>query len=182
MDAVLAEQRIEPGALDAVAVSCGPGSYTGLRIGTSAAKGLAYSLNIPLISIDTLKLLCAAAMDGKASTQYLCPMIDARRMEVYTGIFTNKLEQTSPTEALIVDVESVEKFSNYNNIAFFGDGMNKCRELLSTLSNASFIDGVSPSAKFMSSLSNEKFLQKQFEDTAYFEPFYLKDFLIKSKA
>lgn len=180
IEEVLAAENLSPASLEAIAVSNGPGSYTGLRIGASAAKGLAYTLNIPLISIDTLKILSNAALKTVYPAHLLCPMVDARRMEVYTGIYNLNLEQKSPVEALVVTNESIQKFSSLDRVAFFGDGMNKCKELLSTLNNASFIEDIYPSAKYMCSLSYEKFSRNEFEDTAYFEPFYLKNFLIKS--
>lgn len=194
----LKQTNIKANELSAVAVSKGPGSYTGLRIGVSAAKGLAYALNIPLISLDTLQIMANQALNTEAQrhkdtektsqnlraavSKYYCPMIDARRMEVYHAVYNHELKQQTETEALIVDENSGQKFSDYSEIYFFGDGMSKCKELLSTLKNANFIDNIKPSTKFMCDLSFKKFNEKTFEDVAYFEPFYLKDFLIKKKA
>ncbi len=167
--------------LNAVSVSKGPGSYTGLRIGVSAAKGLAYALNIPLISIDTLQLMAKAVLDKTAANTVYCPMIDARRMEVYTAVYDEKLNMLIPVNALIVDENTVQQFDTYNKICFFGDGMLKCKELLQKNSNAFFIDNIFPSSKYMAELSLKKFSEKKFEDVAYFEPYYLKDFMITTK-
>lgn len=172
---------ITPRDLTAIAVSKGPGSYTGLRIGVSTAKGLAYALNIPLISVDTLRVMSASAKEIVTDSAFYCPMIDARRMEVYTAVYDVQLNQHLPVEALIVDERSIEKFKSYTKIYFFGDGMSKCREILQNLSNAVFIENIVPSAKHMCALSYQKFIGSKFEDVAYFEPFYLKDFLIPGK-
>jgi tRNA threonylcarbamoyladenosine biosynthesis protein TsaB len=181
MEEVLKEASLTLSQLNAIAISKGPGSYTGLRIGVSAAKGLAFSLNIPLIAIDTLEIMTNAASSAEHGQAFYCPLIDARRMEVYTAIYDNNLVQLKNTEALIVDEESVKQFSEYNKIYFFGDGMEKCRSLLSSLKNSEFILDILPSAKAMCGLSYKKYSEKVFEDVAYFEPFYLKDFLILTK-
>jgi tRNA threonylcarbamoyladenosine biosynthesis protein TsaB len=181
IQALLPETGIEIQQIGAIAVSKGPGSYTGLRIGVSAAKGLAYALRLPLIAVDTLRLMANHKSVIKRDGEFYCPMIDARRMEVYCGLFDNVLTQQMPTEALIVDDQSIQKFLAWEKIHFFGDGMAKCAEVLEELPNASFIENVIPSAQFMCSLSFEKFLSKSFEDLAYFEPFYLKDFLLIKK-
>lgn len=179
---LLNETRVQPSDLSAIAVSKGPGSYTGLRIGVSAAKGLAYALNLPLISVDTLQVMSAqAAKTTGAGEGFFCPMLDARRMEVYTAVYDSKLNRLAEIQALIVDEHSIAQFSPYPNLYFFGDGMNKCRSLLSTLGNADFIENIVPSAKDMISLAYTKYKNKSFEDVAYFEPFYLKDFLILKK-
>jgi tRNA threonylcarbamoyladenosine biosynthesis protein TsaB len=167
--------------MNAIAVSKGPGSYTGLRIGVSAAKGLAYALGIPLISIDTLAVMSAAASKKENEKVSFCPMIDARRMEVYTAVYDHQMQCLSPVEALVVDENSIERFSQFEKIFFFGDGMEKCRPLLEKLPQAAFIKDIFPSARFMPQLSFEKFIDKQFEDIAYFEPYYLKQFLVKTK-
>lgn len=177
---LLTETNLNPNDLNAVAVSKGPGSYTGLRIGVSSAKGLCYALNIPLISINTLQIL-ANCIENKNEKYFYCPMLDARRMEVYTAVYDFNLNEDLPTEALIVDEQSIEKYKKYPSIYFFGDGMPKCKELLSALPNANFIEEVKPSAKNMVNLSYQKIINKQFEDVVYFEPFYLKDFMITSK-
>lgn len=167
--------------MNAIAVSKGPGSYTGLRIGVSAAKGLAYALGIPLISVDTLAIMSVAALTKENEKAFFCPMIDARRMEVYTAVYDHQIQCVSPVEALIVDESTVEQFSGFEKISFFGDGMEKCRPLLEKIPKAAFIDGIFPSAKYMAELSFEKFSNKQLEDVAYFEPYYLKQFLVKTK-
>lgn len=177
---VLAEINITPQQLAAVAVSKGPGSYTGLRIGVSAAKGLCFALQIPLISINTLQLLSANVIDRKSKAVY-CPMLDARRMEVYTSVYDEHLNELIPTESLIVNDESITKYNTFPIIHFFGDGMNKCKSILEKNSNARFIDNIVPSAKAMGNLSYIKFKKQHFEDVAYFEPFYLKDFMIVKK-
>jgi tRNA threonylcarbamoyladenosine biosynthesis protein TsaB len=181
IEAVLKESQITPKQLSAIAVSKGPGSYTGLRIGVSAAKGLAYALQLPLISVDTLQLMALQAQTLQNENDFYCPMLDARRMEVYTAVYDNDLKQQLPVEALIVDFNSIQKFSEFNNVLFFGDGMPKCKETLQALKNVMFIDNITPSAKDMCKLAYDKFITKQLEDVAYFEPFYLKDFLILKK-
>lgn len=167
--------------LNAIAISKGPGSYTGLRIGVSAAKGLAYGLSIPLIAVDTLQAMTYAALIIGAENAMYCPMLDARRMEVYTAIYNQQLDFIKNIEALIVDETSSQQFSTYDKIYFFGDGMPKSKTILSQLKNADFIDGIVPSAKNIGQLSFKKYASKNFEDVVYFEPFYLKDFLITTK-
>lgn len=174
----LKKTNIESKDLAAVAVSKGPGSYTGLRIGVSSAKGLAYALSIPLISVDTLQVMASMAFGKVKHEAFYCPMIDARRMEVYTNVYDQFLKTQSETRALIVDENSIESFKQYPTIYFFGDGMPKCKDLLSTLTNAHFIEDIKPSATYMVKLAYSKFVSKAFEDVAYFEPFYLKDFMI----
>ena len=167
--------------LHAVAISKGPGSYTGLRIGVSAAKGLAFSLNIPLIALDTLQIITNSVEINTNENAVFCPMIDARRMEVYTAIYDKNLELIKNTEALIVDENSIAHYTEYAKIYFFGDGMQKCKEVLQTLKNAEFISDILPSAKAMCNLSFKKYNNNLFEDVAYFEPFYLKDFFFVTK-
>lgn len=178
---LLKECSLEPNQLSAVAVSRGPGSYTGLRIGVSTAKGLAFALNIPLIAVDTLQVMANQALSLSKENALYCPMIDARRMEVYTCLYDGGLITKQEVEALIVDENSIQKFKSATNTYFFGDGMDKCREILQTLPNARFMDHIRPSSQFMCSLTYRSFLGKKFEDVAYFEPFYLKDFLILQK-
>jgi tRNA threonylcarbamoyladenosine biosynthesis protein TsaB len=176
IDQVLKTAKVKPSDLTAIAVSKGPGSYTGLRIGVSAAKGLAYGLTIPLIGIDTLQIMCAAAKAADARQTIFAPMIDARRMEVYTALYAADLKPLSPVHALILDEESILHFKEYSSISFFGDGMEKAKTLLSSMENVRLIDGIRPSARWMGSLAYEKFQAQQFEDIAYFEPYYLKEF------
>lgn len=181
IEEVLKSSSITIKQLNAIAISKGPGSYTGLRIGVSAAKGLAYSLNIPLIALNTLQVITNSAINNSQPNAVYCPMLDARRMEVYTAVYDKNLSTVSDTEALIVDEITIAKFSNYGKIYFFGDGMSKCKEILKMLPNANFIESIVPSAKAMCDLSFKKFSNQEFEDVAYFEPFYLKDFLILTK-
>jgi len=163
--------------IDAVAVSKGPGSYTGLRIGVSAAKGIAYGLNIPLISINTLKAMAHTAASGNDNPYSLfCPMTDARRLEVYAAIFDSENNLVRKTGADIIDENSYMEYLSTQKMYFFGDGAAKCKNII-THENAVFIDDIFPSAKDLSVLSFEKFKNNDFENTAYFEPFYLKDFV-----
>ena len=162
--------------VDAIAVSRGPGSYTGLRIGVSAAKGLCYALGIPLIAVDTLKILAAQAnvKDG-----VIIPMLDARRMEVYSAIYSSDLTEIRETRAEIITADSFSEISG--NAYLLGDANEKCK---TELRNPNFIfldDAVFPSADEMSALSFQKFENTEFEDVAYFEPFYLKDFVLNQK-
>ena len=170
---VLKESGITFQDLKAIAVSRGPGSFTGLRIGVSAAKGLCYALEIPLISIDTLEVL---ARQVQVENGVIIPMIDARRMEVYSAVFDCNYEKTREVKAEIITENSYTETSE--NIYFVGDCQEKCQTVL-TRENFKFLPQiVFPSAKEMSALSFEKFAKNQFEDVAYFEPFYLKDFMI----
>lgn len=175
IDEVVKKAGIELNQLAAIAVSKGPGSYTGLRIGVSTAKGLCYALNKPLISVDTLQAM-ALKMSNVQSDLY-CPMLDARRMEVYTALYNQQNEQVKPIEAKIVDETSFNEELNYNKILFFGDGADKCKEVLARNSNATFSDEGLPSAEYINKLAYTKFLNEEFEDVAYFEPYYLKDFI-----
>ncbi|HEX8270105.1 MAG TPA: tRNA (adenosine(37)-N6)-threonylcarbamoyltransferase complex dimerization subunit type 1 TsaB [Flavobacterium sp.] len=159
--------------LNAVAVSRGPGSYTGLRIGVSAAKGLCYALNIPLVIVDTLQVLAAQA---KVEHGKIIPMIDARRMEVYSAIFSSDLQAEREVQAEVITEDS---FSDMEDAVYFvGDCADKCKPVL-TKSNFTFLEDILyPSANEMASLSFAKFAQGDFADVAYFEPYYLKDFLM----
>ncbi|MFL9830411.1 tRNA (adenosine(37)-N6)-threonylcarbamoyltransferase complex dimerization subunit type 1 TsaB [Flavobacterium sp. ST-87] len=159
--------------LVAVAVSQGPGSYTGLRIGVSAAKGLCYALGIPLIAVDTLQALAAQA---KVDGGLIIPMLDARRMEVYSAVFSANLEQKRSILAEVITEESFQELEE--KLYFVGDCADKCKEVL-TKFNFVFLEDIKyPSANEMSALSYEKFLKEDFVDVAYFEPYYLKDFMI----
>ena len=162
---------------DAVAVSSGPGSYTGLRIGVSTAKGLCYGANLPLLAIDTLKLMAVAAQERvKDDDALLCPMIDARRMEVYTAFFNQKLEKVKETSADIITADSYKDQLDQKVIYFFGNGSGKCKGTL-THKNARFVEGIIPLASHIASLAEEAFAKKDFKDVAYFEPAYLKEFI-----
>lgn len=166
--------------LQAVCVSKGPGSYTGLRIGVSAAKGLCYGLGIPLLSVGSLESMAHWAKselaEQLADVSFLCPMIDARRMEVYTQVFDASLNVLKPVSAEIIDENSFDSELEKGKVAFFGDGAAKCKEIINH-PNAVFLDDFNPSARGMIALAEAKFSEKQFEDVAYFEPYYLKDFV-----
>lgn len=161
--------------LDAISVSKGPGSYTGLRIGVSTAKGLSYALNKPLISISTLKSMAYCMSKKRKEFDLYCPMIDARRMEVFSAFYNQKNELVREVKADIIELDSYTDLLN-NKILFFGDGSSKCKDVLVS-DNAYFEEGIHPSAIDMSELSYLKYKNKEFEDIAYFEPFYLKDFI-----
>jgi len=166
--------------LNAVAVSKGPGSYTGLRIGVSTAKGLCYALDIPLIAVNTLQAMAAGIREAGVGDReaLFCPMIDARRMEVFTGVYDYEGKEVCPTEAKIIDESSFSELLTKNRMVFFGDGASKCESILGKHKEAIVITDFINSAKDLGRLAVEKFNEKQFEDVAYFEPFYLKDFLI----
>jgi tRNA threonylcarbamoyladenosine biosynthesis protein TsaB len=162
--------------LDAVAVSKGPGSYTGLRIGVSAAKGLCYALNIPLISVSTLQGMALGMSEMETNILY-SPMIDARRMEVYTALFDEDNKELDAISAKIIDEHSFEKELKESKVLFFGDGADKCKEVLKKNPNAIFSEKGLPSAQFINQIALVKFDKQDFEDVAYFEPYYLKDFI-----
>ena len=165
---------------DAVAVSCGPGSYTGLRIGVSMAKGVCYGRNLKLIAVPTLELLCVPILLREIPEEdaLLCPMLDARRMEVYAGIYDRGLRPIRPIQADIVNEDTYKAYLDEHPIYFFGNGARKCQEAIHH-SNAHFIENIDPLAKWMQPLAEKRFLNEQFEDVAYFVPFYLKDFVAK---
>ncbi|QTE21629.1 tRNA (adenosine(37)-N6)-threonylcarbamoyltransferase complex dimerization subunit type 1 TsaB [Polaribacter cellanae] len=171
---VLKEANIKTTAIDAVAVSKGPGSYTGLRIGVSAAKGLCFAFNKPLISIDTLNSLAHSISVDNGT---IIPMLDARRMEVYAAVYDNNYQQKREIKAEIIDENSFSDFLNTDKVYFLGDGAAKCKEII-THKNAVFIEDKFPSAKEMAMLSYNKYKKNDIEDVAYFEPFYLKDFIV----
>lgn len=171
--------------MDAIAVSKGPGSYTGLRIGVSTAKGLAYALSKPLLSCGTIESMAHSALQRpevqNLIKQYgnqlmLCPMLDARRMEVYTAFFSPECEEKREVRAVIIETNSFEDLLEKHQICFFGNGAEKCKELISH-PNAHFMDGLNPSSAAMTTPVLRLFQLSEFEDVAYFEPFYLKDFV-----
>ena len=161
---------------DAVAVSCGPGSYTGLRIGVSMAKGVCYGRDLKLISIPTLELLCVPPLLGEKiadEASLLCPMLDARRMEVYAGLYSRALKPVRPIQADVVTSDTYQEWLDKGPVYFFGNGAAKCMDVINH-PNARLIEDVEPLAKWMMPLAERRFLNGQFEDVAYFEPFYLK--------
>ncbi|MBW1294640.1 tRNA (adenosine(37)-N6)-threonylcarbamoyltransferase complex dimerization subunit type 1 TsaB [Aquimarina litoralis] len=170
---VLEDAKIAFEELDAVAVSKGPGSYTGLRIGVSSAKGLCYGLGIPLISISTLHAL---ALQLECNKGYIVPMIDARRMEVYSTIFSNDYIQERAIDAEILTSESYDTYLKNNKVYFIGNGVDKFKEICEH-ENAVFVLEKLPSSKEMAMLSYQKYITSDFEDVSYFEPYYLKDFI-----
>ena len=178
---VMEEAKIDYPQLDAVAVSQGPGSYTGLRIGVSTAKGICYAADLPLMSIDTLEAM-AYGMKDKLGSQIgpndlLIPMIDARRMEVYASVFDANLNKINDTAALVIDENSFEDLRKDHRLWLFGDGAPKLSKLFENQPNINIIDGFKPSAAYMKVLAERALQQQQFVDVAYFEPFYLKDFI-----
>jgi len=173
IDDVLKQANIDSSELDAIAVSKGPGSYTGLRIGVSAAKGLCFALEKPLISIPTLASLSHKV---KIDNGIIVSMLDARRMEVYSAIYDSDYKEIRDTQAQILDATSFKDYLEKGKVYFIGNGVDKTKNLI-THSNAIFIEGRLPSAKEMSLLTYIKYKAKNFEDVAYFEPYYLKDFV-----
>ncbi|WP_396632199.1 tRNA (adenosine(37)-N6)-threonylcarbamoyltransferase complex dimerization subunit type 1 TsaB [Maribacter sp. R86514] len=178
IEEVMQEASLKMEDLEAIAVSKGPGSYTGLRIGVSAAKGLSYALGIPLISVSTLKSMASQVKikDGEV----LIPVLDARRMEVYSSVFDENGKEIRETKAEIIDENSFKEYINTKHIHFLGSGAEKIKELF-PLESISYHCEVVPSAKGMAFISSEKFNASDFEDVAYFEPYYLKDFVLQTK-
>ncbi len=170
---VLNDVQLTTNDLSAVAVGKGPGSYTGLRIGVSAAKGLCFAHNIPLISVNSLEILAHAC---KVEQGLITPMIDARRMEVYSAIFDSNYKLIRKTEAEIITLDSFLEYLEKGMVSFLGDGAEKCKDVINH-KNANFINELFPSTKEMTALSYDKFKNNNFEDVAYFEPFYLKNFV-----
>lgn len=180
---LLEANHLKATELSAVAVSKGPGSYTGLRIGVSAAKGICYAAAIPLIAVCPLQAMAYAVVSEheryeitKLPTDVFAPMIDARRMEVYTGIFDSNYEKKKPIEALVIDEHAFAEELANSRVFYFGNGAAKCRPVL-TSPNAIYVDSITTSAKQMTKLSWLKFEKNDFADVAYFEPYYLKDFI-----
>lgn len=181
---LLRRNQVKAEALVAVAVSKGPGSYTGLRIGVSTAKGICFARHIPLIAIGTLQAMTQHVIHNRRSFPVpedkpvlYCPMIDARRMEVFSMLFDDQGNKLKPIEALIVDESFLAQELKDNYVVFFGNGAEKCKKVLSS-PNALFVSDVEASAKYMCNLAWQLYNKKQFEDVAYFEPFYLKDFVV----
>ncbi len=182
IDQLVKETGIGIAQLDAIVISKGPGSYTGLRIGVSAAKGICYAAEKPLISICSLNSMIQGAdllyksIIDKEGIDYLCPMIDARRMEVYTALYDRNFRKIKEIEALVVDESTFKTNLEGKRILFFGNGAIKCREVINH-PNAFFVDDFSPSAQYMIPLAIKSLTNHTFEDVAYFEPYYLKDFV-----
>ncbi len=167
--------------LEAVAVSCGPGSYTGLRIGVSMAKGICYGRDVKLISIPTLELMAVPVLLGEHPTEedaLIVPMLDARRMEVYAKVMDRALKEVRPIQADIVDADTYKECLDRGTVYFFGNGAEKCMEVINH-PNARLVKGIEPLAKNMAPLAEKRFVEGKFEDVAYFVPFYLKDFVAK---
>ncbi|MGN1229877.1 MAG: tRNA (adenosine(37)-N6)-threonylcarbamoyltransferase complex dimerization subunit type 1 TsaB [Prevotella sp.] len=168
--------------LDAVAVSSGPGSYTGLRIGVSMAKGVCYALDLPLLSVPTLELMCVPILLRNEEIEddaLLCPMIDARRMEVYAALYDRALKPVRGIQADVVDGDTYRQWLDQRPVYFFGNGAAKCMDVIAH-PNARLIEGVEPVAKWMMPLAEKKMLNGIYEDVAYFVPYYLKDFVAKT--
>lgn len=178
IDEALEVLKAQSKTLNAVAVSSGPGSYTGLRIGVSTAKGLCYGLNIPLIAVSTLEIMTISAMktaENQMTTILYCPMIDARRMEVYDAFYNPDGTIYRDISADIITEDIFNEILNDKTVCFFGNGSDKCKDVL-THPNARFIENIVPLAENMSELALKKYEENKFEDVAYFEPFYLKEF------
>lgn len=167
--------------LDAVAVSCGPGSYTGLRIGVSMAKGICYGRGLKLLAVPTLELLCVPVLLEELvadDNALLCPMLDARRMEVYAQLFDRSLHEVRPIRADVMEPDTYKEYLDEHPVYFFGNGAKKCQDVISH-PNAHFISGIEALAKNMLPLAERRMAEERFEDVAYFVPFYLKDFVAK---
>ncbi|MEH6746376.1 MAG: tRNA (adenosine(37)-N6)-threonylcarbamoyltransferase complex dimerization subunit type 1 TsaB [Maribacter arcticus] len=179
IEEVMKEATLKIQDLEAIAVSKGPGSYTGLRIGVSAAKGLCYALGVPLVSVSTLKSM-ASQLKSVDEDALIIPVLDARRMEVYSAVFDNYLNQVRETKAEIIDEQSFEEYIGSTSVHFLGSGAEKIKGIFNS-DNLTFHLDVVPSAKEMALISFDKFKNKDFEDVAYFEPYYLKDFVLQTK-
>ena len=171
---VLDEAGLSARELDAVCVSSGPGSYTGLRVGVSTAKGVAFGAGIPLLSIGTLDILVSGA-SGEGAPQFIVPMIDARRMEVYTAVYSSEGERLTPVEAKVIGPDAFQEYLEQGEVLFVGDGALKCREVIQ--SPAARFQEAHPLARHMAAAAQKAFEEEKFENLAYFEPFYLKDFV-----
>ncbi len=177
MDEALTEAGLKGSDLQAIAVSKGPGSYTGLRIGVAAAKGLCFALGIPLIAVETLKSMACQFQDASG---VLIPMLDARRMEAYVAVFDTKHTQIEPTRAEVITSESFSKWVEQGPVHLLGNGVDKCRDLLKH-PNFHFHTEIQPRSQEVGLLAKRRFEAGLFEDVAYFEPFYLKDFILQKK-
>ena len=180
VEELIVEQEWNYNDLDAIAVSKGPGSYTGLRIGISSAKGLCYALEKPLISVSTLQSMAKGMLEiisPISKNILICPMIDARRMEVYSALFDTNNKEVRDIEAQIINNSSFDKYFENHILYFAGDGADKCKETFSSQQNAHFLDEFEISSKYMIEIATEKFENNKFENIAYFEPYYLKDFI-----
>lgn len=167
--------------LDAVAISCGPGSYTGLRIGVSMAKGICYGRDVKLLAVPTLEVMCVPVLLREMVEEenaLLCPMLDARRMECYTQLFDRALNEIRPIQADIVDENTYKEYLDERPVYFFGNGAAKCMEVINH-PNAHLIEGIEPLAKNIFPLAEKRIAEEKYEDVAYFVPFYLKDFVAK---
>jgi tRNA threonylcarbamoyladenosine biosynthesis protein TsaB len=183
IDELMAQTNRNYSDIEAIAVSCGPGSYTGLRIGVSTAKGLCFALDKPLIAVPTLAAMAQGVVQyNSVDDVLLCPMIDARRMEVYTAIYNNVGDVIKPVAAEIIDEQSFNDILAQSTVLFFGDGADKCREALGHNPNAEFLADFENSATHLTQIAADKFAKAEFEDVAYFEPYYLKDFIAGKKA
>lgn len=176
IDEIFQENQVCASDLDAVAISMGPGSYTGLRIGVSMAKGLCFGTGKPLIAVPTLQALALSVSSRLQEDALYCPMIDARRMEVYTAFFDKDNRTIADTKAEIIDNGSFADLLSGHKIYFFGNGSNKVKDTL-TSPNACYIDNIETSAQHIAGIAERLFAEQQFADVAYFEPFYLKDFI-----
>lgn len=176
VDEILQENQMNACQLDAVAISMGPGSYTGLRIGVSLAKGLCFGAEKPLIAVPTLQALALSVTTQLQEEALYCPMIDARRMEVYTAFFDHNNQTVVDTKAEIIKEDSFADLLQEHKVFFFGDGSTKAQHVL-TSPQAHFIEGIETSARHLIPLAEHFFTKQEFVDVAYFEPFYLKDFI-----
>jgi tRNA threonylcarbamoyladenosine biosynthesis protein TsaB len=181
IESVLGKASVNIHEIQAVGITSGPGSYTGLRIGASTAKGLCYSLGVPLVAVNTLELLVYQGSTLATKENLLCPMIDARRMEVYCMIADTDFNTIQPIEAKVIDENGFNDLLKNNKILFYGDGSAKCRTML-THPNAFFIEDITPSAIALGKKTIEKLKERQVEDLIHFEPFYFKDFQAKKSS
>ena len=182
IDQLFADLQMSPQDIDQIAVSDGPGSYTGLRIGVSMAKGICYGHDVKLIAVPTLELLTVPVLlrhEEMEDNALLVPMLDARRMEVYAQVFDRALTEKKALEAVVIDENSYKEYLDKGAVYFFGNGAEKCKDVIKH-PNAHFIEGIEPLAKYMFPLAEKRFLNDKFEDVAYFVPTYLKDFVAKA--